>query len=114
MGPRSIRRGNANDQNVLIYLTQASMGPRSIRRGNSQACLHSCPSLRCFNGATLNQAWKLKAPKETRETRESFNGATLNQAWKLLEFSLALDPNRPLQWGHAQSGVETSLQPFVC
>src|SRR5262245_57337892 len=83
------------------------MEPRPFRRGNASAAVTAFHALRCFNGATSLQTWKLQAsslgraeaqaasmePRPFRRgnlkgrlvafhTAGSFNGATSLQTWK--------------------------------
>ena len=109
------------------------MEPRSVERGNAHFFIASVAAP-CFNGATFCPTRKpLTGVIRHRRHRPRFNGATLSRTWKHayrqpaerypLPASMGPRPvergnqeegsNLPqqptlLQWGHAQSNVETT------
>jgi len=88
----------------------ASMGPRLFRRGNRRSgAIRHDETIR-FNGATPFQAWKPDLMMSCASSIvPSFNGATPFQAWKPLSTPTQSRAGSVLQWGHAFSGVETSI-----
>ncbi len=113
MGPRLFRRGNEGD-----YLVGTATYPLLLQWGHafsgvetSMPCGWRRATRSTFNGATPFQAWKPGSMPETKLCRRdrSFNGATPFQAWKPTIVSDRAVLSKPLQWGHAFSGVETCL-----
>ncbi len=75
------------------------MGPRFFKRGEfAETVRRKWPS-KCFNGATLLQAWRDCEDADPLAYRGGFNGATLLQAWRG-----AGSRWKPASWRNASMG----------